>query len=336
MGGEGQCTVPGGCKILLSPLKSSDKSNCTVSNEVCCGINDISLSGPDETHAVTQKKGCGWRNGDDTRILSDNDSTSFAEFPWVVAVLTIQNKDPDDPTSSKIFLYTCGGALIHPRVVMTTAHHVYKSNLTLRIRAGEWDTSSTEEVIPYQDRNVERVIIHEKFNTVRLNLHYDIALLVLSNPLNLAPNVNPICLPPPMESPARATRCISSGWGKNDFGKEGRYQVILKKVELPVVDKAACQRSLRQTRLGVFFKLHSSFMCAGGEPGRDTCKGDGGSPLVCPIPNQMGRYMASGIVAWGVGCGEAIPAVYVDVANMRSWIDDKVIGLGFTTAAYTF
>ena len=31
------------------------------------------------------------------------------------------------------------------------------------------------------------------------------------------------------------------------------------------------------------FRLHSSFLCAGGIPGKDTCKGDGGSPLVCEV-----------------------------------------------------
>ena len=34
-----------------------------------------------------------------------------------------------------------------------------------------------------------------------------------------------------------------------------------------------CQNILRNTSLGEDFSLHSSFMCAGGEPGKDACKG---------------------------------------------------------------
>jgi hypothetical protein len=55
-------------------------------------------------------------------------------------------------------------------------------------------------------------------------------------------------------------------------GKEGRYQVILKKVDVPVVPRDACLQSLRKTRLGPYFKLHESFICAGGVRGKDTCK----------------------------------------------------------------
>ena len=55
-------------------------------------------------------------------------------------------------------------------------------------------------------------------------------------------------------------------------GKEGRYQVILKKVDVPVVPRDACLQALRKTRLGPYFKLHESFICAGGERGKDTCK----------------------------------------------------------------
>lgn len=54
-------------------------------------------------------------------------------------------------------------------------------------------------------------------------------------------------------------------------GDKGRFQVILKSVELPIVPKDRCQAALRTTRLGQFFRLHDSFMCAGGEAGIDTC-----------------------------------------------------------------
>lgn len=55
-------------------------------------------------------------------------------------------------------------------------------------------------------------------------------------------------------------------------GQAVKYQHVLKKIELPLVPHAMCQNSLRKTRLGQAFRLHESFVCAGGEPGRDTCK----------------------------------------------------------------
>merc|ERR1719422_2003778 len=62
-------------------------------------------------------------------------------------------------------------------------------------------------------------------------------------------------------------------------------------------------RRLRSTRLGQRFRLDPSFMCAGGVPGKDTCKGDGGGPLVCATYDEPDTYRQAGIVAWGIGCG---------------------------------
>ncbi|XP_014260480.1 hyaluronan-binding protein 2 isoform X1 [Cimex lectularius] len=107
-----------------------------------------------------------------------------------------------------------------------------------------------------------------------------------------------------------------------DSGKKGKYQVILKKVDLPMVDRNTCEAELRKTRLSQYFNLHESFVCAGGIAGQDTCKGDGGSPLVCPVPGEKYKYQQVGIVAWGIGCGNETPAVYVNVAHFRKWIDD--------------
>ena len=47
--------------------------------------------------------------------------------------------------------------------------------------------------------------------------------------------------------------------------------------------------------------------------------------------------MQSGIVAWGIGCGDdGTPGVYVDVARLRGWIDDKVAGHGYDPNTYTY
>lgn len=107
----------------------------------------------------------------------------------------------------------------------------------------------------------------------------------------------------------------------------GKYQNILRKVALPLVDNASCQSALRSTRLGPYFRLHESFLCAGGELSRDTCKGDGGGPLMCRL--LTGAYVQIGIVAWGISCGEqGVPAVYANVAQHRAWINTQLASYG--------
>uniref|UniRef100_A0A182PQY5 Peptidase S1 domain-containing protein n=1 Tax=Anopheles epiroticus TaxID=199890 RepID=A0A182PQY5_9DIPT len=81
--------------------------------------------------------------------------------------------------------------------------------ITLTIRAGEWDTQTQDELYPYQDRKVAKVIIHEAFDTYP-NAN-DIALLILLEPFKLAENVQPICLPPKGTSIAKQGTCCGVG-----------------------------------------------------------------------------------------------------------------------------
>uniref|UniRef100_A0A2H1VZ53 SFRICE_013598 n=1 Tax=Spodoptera frugiperda TaxID=7108 RepID=A0A2H1VZ53_SPOFR len=51
--------------------------------------------------------------------------------------------------------------------------------------------------------------------------------------------------------------------------------------------------------------------------------GDGGAPLACPFGNN--RYKLTGLVAWGIGCGDQdVPAVYANVPMFRNWVNQKL------------
>lgn len=215
---------------------------------------------------------------------------------------------------------------------MTTAHclHLQRDLDTWLIRAGDWYAVTTDEFFPHQDHDVEHVIRHENF--FREYLLNDIALLVLKTPATIEPNVNTICLPPKNHN-FDGDSCFASGWGAKTY-ENLQMESIMKAIELPIVPHQQCQQKLRDVR-NPNFELHESFICAGGERGSDTCVGDGGSPLVCPIPNTVNQYYQSGIVAWGIGCNGDIPAAYVNVVYLRDWIDSKMIENGFDTASYT-
>ena len=104
----------------------------------------------------------------------------------------------------------------------------------------------------------------------------------------LAENVGTICLPPlPYEdfSNFDVTGCVVTGWGERAEDPRGSPgQAIMKAVHgIPIVEHSECENKLKT--INGRFRLHESFICAGGERGIDACQGDGGGPLACPIPN---------------------------------------------------
>jgi plasma kallikrein len=63
-------------------------------------------------------------------------------------------------------------------------------------------------------------------------------------------------------------------------------------------------------------------------------QGDGGSPLACPLDNNPEQYQQAGMVAWGIGCGDETPGIYVNVALFRNWIDEQMVKENFETSYY--
>merc|ERR1712107_735980 len=295
-----------------------EDSKCPGFLDVCCKDPDFVPPPPPK---IIYKPKCGRRNGAGVgaRIQGFTQGESqFGEWPHMCAVLHETTSGYGESSN----VYRCGGSLIASGVILTAAHCVneFQSNPgELKIRCGEWDTQHPTEPYPHQDRNGQTVKIHPEFNSQ--NLANDFALIFLAEDFVLDFHVDTVCLPEPNQAYGNYAPCYATGWGKDRFGSKGEYQVVLKEVDLNVVDNAQCQSALRTTRLGKKFKLDPSFLCAGGE-GKDTCTGDGGSPLVCPSSYDPDTYEQVGIVAWGIGCGEeGVPGVYAAVSEAVCWID---------------
>ncbi|KAK8752604.1 hypothetical protein OTU49_006490 [Cherax quadricarinatus] len=287
---------------------------CPAVEDICC--NKVNMKAPAPL-LQPYTPGCGNHNPKGIGVTYEGftKNAQFGEFPWMAVVMTA-----DKPLGADANAYIGGGSLIHPEFVMTAAHYVEgKTASELAVRLGEWNIQAATESIKHVEILVSKIHVHPQFN--RRKLTHDVALLQLQQAAPLGPTIDTICLPNPSQK-FDGSLCLSSGWGKDLFGMQGKYQQILKTVALPAVSHQACEAALRGTRLGPRFRLSKTFMCAGGEPGKDLCTGDGGSPLVCPMPENPTTYVQAGIVAWGIGCGsEGVPGVYADVGQAMEWID---------------
>merc|ERR1711962_1864985 len=226
--GGGLIDVRNGFGIL-----SPEDSKCEGFLDVCC--QDPDFVAPPPPPVVKHIPKCGQRhqNGLGVRIQGFKEGESqFGEWPHMCAVLSEEAVVESDGT---VNLYQCGGSLIAPGTILTAAHcvHTFRHQAhKLKIRCGEWDTQNQTEPRPHQDRYVSNLDIHPEFDPK--NLASDYALLYTAQPFELQEHIDTICLPDPEEIFDGQT-CFATGWGKDQFGAAGQYQVVLKEIDLPVV-----------------------------------------------------------------------------------------------------
>ncbi|XP_017067095.1 phenoloxidase-activating factor 2-like [Drosophila eugracilis] len=238
-------------------------------------------------------------------ISNLEDMAQESEITWMVALLKASSSE-----------YVAGGSLISSHIVITSQKNIESMMASdIVVRAGEWDFKTTTEQFPHVDINVLEIKRHPGFNYQTKG--NNVALLFLEKSFKKAPHINPICLPRAPKT-FDLNKCIFTGWGKKSF-EDTTYMNVMKKISMPVVKRGTCQQILRQFEPD--FVLDNSLMCAGGESEKDSCTGDGGSPLACPLKENPQRYELAGIVNFGADCGmEGIPGVYTNVANIIDWI----------------
>ncbi|XP_075071894.1 complement C1s subcomponent isoform X2 [Mixophyes fleayi] len=226
-------------------------------------------------------------------------SAEKGNFPWVVNI--------DSNTRG-------GGSLISDRWILTAAH-VMQDNMDPMIRVGSVRIGSAKEL------RAKKVILHPKWKVedieVKTNFDNDIALIQLSNKVELGPCICPVCLPQKggTSSPAIGEIGYIAGWGSTQKRSETK---ILQYATVFLRDTEGCKKSVVTDQT---FTLN--MLCAGGS-GNDSCKGDSGGPLMFQdlTDRKSKKLYISGIVSWGVECGKF--GMYTKVENYLDWIKETI------------
>ncbi|KAG8183429.1 hypothetical protein JTE90_023185 [Oedothorax gibbosus] len=251
---------------------------------------------------------CGMSRMQTTRKITNGQSTSAGEWPWVVAISPARNRGA----------VICGGALLDRRTVLTAAHCLVDYQ-AFALHFGKFKRKNSEDDGEVKRAVSTRVIIHKDFNNV--TFENDIALVRFEPSVRYSDRIQPVCLPTPNTTPKNLEPLKKgkvTGWGLTERKLQSDELML---ASLPVQSLEECQDSYRDH--GLNKAIYPGMFCAGYTQGvTSACRGDSGSPLV--FADEEGRYTVEGVVSFGPQnreCGsERAYTVFTKVAHYMPWI----------------
>ncbi|XP_068625051.1 uncharacterized protein [Battus philenor] len=222
------------------------------------------------------------------RLIAAKDA-AIEDYPYVVSIQKGQE-------------HWCAGALLNPRVVITTANCVWKSDQLsrMRVRAGS----------RYVDQGGQKARIQELMRhpgwSIRHNPDNDVALLLLDRNIRFSNKVHGVDLPNRGMLPAFGDAWVTS-WGSDR--RDGMFQdrLTLQVYHARVMDHEKCNNITQ--RFGVY--VTHNFFCMSQYGRRAPCTRDTGAPAVSD-------GVLWGLASWGLRklCGtERFPAMFTYIAS---------------------
>ncbi|XP_040217142.1 complement C1s subcomponent isoform X2 [Rana temporaria] len=268
-----------------------------------CSLDGVWVNSKGQTDPPTCKPVCGRTTLQHQSRIYGGSPAENGYFPWVIHF-------PSGDIG--------GGSLISDQWVLTAAHVVQDHNLP-RILAGDVMHRKGVELV------AKKVIIHPSWirgnNEARRNYDNDIALVQLSQRIEMGPCICPVCLPENMtaSSPDIDEVGYVAGWGKPNDDFRRLKTATLQYAPVSVRKTEDCKNSVVTDQV-----FTENMICAGGG-GKDSCQGDSGGPLMFRYVSEEvedERLYLGGIVSWGLECGKF--GMYSRVRNYLEWIKETI------------
>lgn len=237
------------------------------------------------------------QNGKTVPYIVGGNETTFDKHPWLVQITLNGGAH-------------CGGALVHPMLVLTAAHCVWSGN------DNDWwgnlapmqaFTSRTITQTGGEELQIAGWSKAQNYSPLPGTGENDYGFLALASP-----SARPTLQIAGADERAtwRAGRmALVAGFGNIQQG--GPASTVLKEINEPIIDDAVCGSP---GSYGTQFFV-ANMVCAGIMQGAaGTCQGDSGGPLSVPLDGGGRRIV--GVVSWGDGCAKPNkPTVFARVAE---------------------